>query len=75
MLARFQTINRGEVSDNIATLSAHFETLLITATPTQLGTRTICQHCYGNNRGFKAGSHNRLWNAAMRTFLVHNDGV
>ena len=22
---------------------------------TAVGTHTICQHCYGNNRGFKAG--------------------
>ena len=43
-----------------------------------IGTRTICQHCFGNNRGLKAASifsHNRLCNAAMHTFLVYNDGM
>ena len=42
-----------------------------------VGTRTICQHCMGIIGASKQGaqfSHNRLWNAAMHTFLVHNDG-
>ena len=39
----------------------------------RVGTHTICQHCYGNNRGFKAGGIIRLWNAARHTVLVHND--